>query len=201
MSHITRVLLALTVPAIASAQADTTRRADSTRTPPQDTARRVQSESRGEIDVSNLAARFAVGRPNFGFSSQQAIELQQALTRAGCDVGAADGAVGLRTVSGIECFRSQRHLESADFESVLRVLGVSFAQPAPPPPEPAPARRDTTVLPPVLRPDSNYRPDVRARRDSALRRDSVMRRDSLRRDTTARRDTTRRDTTTNRPSR
>ena len=202
MSRIMVVLLgiaALTArPIAASAQTDTTRRRDTTRTPTQDTTtRRVQLEARGETDLGPSSARFGVGRPNYGFSSGQALELQQALTRAGCDVGKADGVIGQRTLRGVQCFRDQQNLGSADFEFVLTALHVSFATPPVPPPPPAPPRRDTTVLPEVLRPDSNYRPDVRARRDS-VRRDSVrrdsVRRDSVRRDST-RRDTTRRDTT------
>jgi peptidoglycan hydrolase-like protein with peptidoglycan-binding domain len=155
----------------------------------------VQTESRGETELT--ISRFRADLPNYGLSSTQATELQQALIRNGCNVGAADGVVGPRTVRGIECFRGEQNLGAVDLESVLTALHVSFARPATPAPAPVePARRDTTVLPPVLRPDSNYRPDVRARRDSALRRDSIMRRDSLRRDTTTRRDTTaRRDTT------
>ena len=193
-------LLALTMlPAIASAQTDTTRRRDTTRTPqPQDSARRVTTEARGQLDPTQFGARFRADLPNYGFSSDQAIELQRALTRAGCDVGTADGVVGQRTLRGIECFHRQQSLASTDLESVLTALNLSFARPA----ESAPAaaasptvpRRDTTVLPPVIRQDSMNRPDVRARRDSALRRDSVrrdyVRRDSLRRDTTVRRDTT-----------
>jgi peptidoglycan hydrolase-like protein with peptidoglycan-binding domain len=185
-------LVALTVlPAASSAQTDTTRR-DSIRTS-QDSTRRARTESRGEIDLARSAARFDVGMPNFGFSSTQAVELQQALTRAGCDVGIADGVVGNRTVLGIKCFRDQKNLSEVGIEQVLTALGVSFARPAEPlpaPAEPAPPKRDSIVLPPVIRQDSTYRPDVRARRDSAMR-DSV-RRDSLRRDSTARRDTTRR---------
>jgi hypothetical protein len=103
-----------------------------------------------------------------------------------------------RTLSGIECFHRQQNLASTDLESVLTALNLSFARPAEPAPAPAASptvtRRDTTVLPIVIRQDSMNRPDVRARRDSALRRDSVRRdsarRDSLRRDTTVRRDTT-----------
>lgn len=186
-------LLVLTVlPTIAVAQADTTRRRDTTRAPqPQDTARRVQAEARGEIDLTRSSERFGAGRPNYGFSTQQAAELQQALTRAGCDVGTADGAVGQRTLRGIECFRGQRNLATADLESVLTALRVSFATPPvppPPTPEPPPPPR----LPPVLRPDTTYRPDVVARRDS-VRRDSVQR-DSVRRDS-VRRDSVRRDST------
>lgn len=172
----------------ASAQADTTRRRDTTRAnEPQNATRRVQ-EARGEVDAAH-AERFGMGHPNFGFSSEQAIELQQALTRSGCDVGTADGVVGQRTMTALQCFRDQRNLAAADFESVLTALNVSFARPVapPPPPEPPPPR-----LPIVYRPDSNYRPDVIARRDS-IRRDSV-RRDSVRRDS-VRRDSTRRDTT------
>jgi peptidoglycan hydrolase-like protein with peptidoglycan-binding domain len=173
----------------ASAQADTTRRRDTTRAnEPQNATRRVQ-EARGEVDAAHVTERFGMGHPNFGFSSEQAIELQQALTRSGCDVGTPDGVVGQRTMTAIQCFRDQRNLAAADFESVLTALNVSFAKPVapPPPPEPPPPR-----LPIVFRPDSNYRPDVIARRDS-IRRDSV-RRDSVRRDS-VRRDSTRRDTT------
>jgi peptidoglycan hydrolase-like protein with peptidoglycan-binding domain len=190
MVRTTLALLALTVlPAIASAQSDTTRRRDTTRAPqPQDTTRRVR-EARGETELTRLASRFTADLPNYGLSTDQAIELQQALNRVGCDVGAADGAIGPRTLRGFECFGRQQNLSANDLESLLTALNVSFARPAAPVAEPAPPRRDTTVLPTVLRPDSNYRADVRARRDSALKRDST-RRDSLRRDSTARRDTT-----------
>ena len=186
-------LIALTtVAAASSAQTDTTRR-DTIRTrQPGDSARRAQTESRGEIDLAASKARFDVGMPNLGFSASQAMELQQTLTRAGCDVGTADGVVGNRTILGIKCFREQKNLNDVGIEEVLTALGVSFARPAEPVPvaEPAPPKRDSVVLPPVIRQDSTYRPDVRARRDSVVR-DSV-RRDSLRRDSTARRDTTRR---------
>jgi peptidoglycan hydrolase-like protein with peptidoglycan-binding domain len=203
MSRATLVLVAFTLcPAVGSAQSDTLRR-DTTRAAQLlDSTRRVQAESRGQVDLPPAASRFRADLPNLGLSTEQAMELQQALTRLGCDVGAGDGVVGSRTLRGIECFRSQRDLAAAaDFESVFTALELSFARPAQPVPPPitppAPPRRDTTVLPPVLRPDSTYRPDVRARRDSALRRDSLLRADSVRRDTTARRDTTgRRDTTT-----
>lgn len=177
-------------PATASAQADTTLRRDTSKVrQPPDTSRRVRAESRGETDVARSAERFGIGRPNFGFSREQATELQQALTRAGCGVGTADGVVGQRTLQAIQCARDQRNLGAVDIEIVLTALGVSFARP----PEPAPAPEPPPPrLPIVLRPDSNYRPDVIARRDS-IRRDSV-RRDSVRRDS-VRRDSTRRDTT------
>ena len=203
MSRMMIVLLAIAAlaasPVVGSAQTDTTRRRDTTRTPTQDTTRRAQNESRGEIDLARPVERFGVGRVNYGFSTTQALELQQALARTGCAIGVADGVVGQRTLRAIQCFRDQQNLGAADFESLLTALHVSFARPPVPPPPPPPQRRDTTVLPQVLRPDSNYRPDVRARRDSvkrdSVRRDSVrrdsVRRDSLRRDTTTRRDTTR----------
>jgi len=81
MSRIMVVLLgiaALTArPIDASAQTDTTRRRDTTRTPTQDTTRRVQLEARGETDLGRSSVRFGVGRANYGFSSGQALELQQ----------------------------------------------------------------------------------------------------------------------------
>ena len=199
MSRSIIALLALTMlPAMASAQTDTTRRRDTTRAPqPQDSARRVRSEAPGQLDPTRFGVRFRADLPNYGLSSDQAIELQRALTRTGCAAGTADGVVGQRTLRGIECFRAQQGLNSTDLESVLTALRLSFARPPELVPAPATSptvpRRDTTVLPPVIRQDSMNRPDVRARRDSALRRDSVrrdsVRRDSLRRDTTVRRDT------------
>jgi peptidoglycan hydrolase-like protein with peptidoglycan-binding domain len=207
MSRLTLILVALTLaPAVAAAQADSTRRRDTTRAPqPLDSTRRVQAESRGLVDLTPAASRFRANLPNLGLSTEQAMELQDSLARVGCDVGAADGVVGSRTLRAIECFRAQRDLAAAaNLESVFTALQLSFARPAQPVPAPItppapPPRRDSTILPPVLRPDSTYRPDVRARRDSALRRDSLLRADSLRRDTTARRDTiVRRDTTTRR---
>jgi len=183
-------LLALTVlPAIASGQTNTTRRDTTRLRQPQDSTRRAQSESRGEIDLTASSARFDVGLPNYGFSAVQAIELQQALTRIGCDPGTADGVVGRRTLLGIQCFRQQQNLPDVGIEEVLTALNVSFAKPAEPTPAPV-AAPAPPKLPPVFRPDTNYRADVIARRDS-IRRDSV-RLDSLRRDSTARRDTTRR---------
>jgi len=196
----TRAMLALlaiaALPAMATAQTDTTRR-DTTRTPQaSDSTRRVRAEARGEIDLSNPAARFRAELPNYGLTPEQAGELQQALARLGCDVGTADGIVGPRTLRAIECFRAQQSSTTTDLESVLTLLNVSFARPpAPQPVDSVPApKRDSVVLPPVLRPDTMYRADVRARRDSALKRDSLMRRDSTRRDST-RRDSTRRDST------
>ena len=203
MLRATIVLLAvIMIPSAATAQSDTTRRRDTTRTAqPQDTTRRIQAEARGEIDLTRVGTRFSTDLPNYGFSTEQATELQQALARAGCDVGTIDGLVGQRTLTGIECFRAQQSSTPADLEAVLTALNVSFARPvAPAPPVAPPApRRDTTVLPPVLRPDTMYRADVRARRDSALRRDSTLKRDSLTRDSTARRDTPRRDTSRVKP--
>ena len=200
MSRTLLVLLALTgVPAIASAQSDTTRR-DTTRTPqPPDSARRTQAVSRGEIDLTRGGVRFSADLPNHGLASEQAMELQQALNRVGCDIGTVDGLVGQRTLHGIECFRAQQNQLAPDLEQVFTALNLSFARPAPQPPSPAPPRA-TTVLPPVIRPDTTYRAAMRARQDSALKRDSTLRRDSLGRDTTARRDTTvRRDTTRREP--
>ena len=190
MTRIAIALLALTVlPAISVAQTDTTRR-DTTRVrQPQDTSRRAQSESRGETDLTASNARFDVGLPNYGFSSDQAIELQQALTRVGCDAGTADGVIGRRTLLGIQCFRQQRNMPDVGIEEVLAALKVSFARPSEPVSAPV-TTPPAPKLPEVLRPDTNYRADVIARRDS-IRRDSV-RRDSVRRDSTARRDTTRR---------
>ena len=81
MSRIMVVLLGLAAltarPIAASAQTDTTRRRDTTRTPTQDTTRRVQLEARGETDLGPSSARFGVGRPNYGFSSGQALELHR----------------------------------------------------------------------------------------------------------------------------
>jgi hypothetical protein len=190
MFRIALAFIALTViPAVSSAQAATSRR-DTTRTrQPQDSARRAQAESRGEIDLTAPAARFDVGLPNYGFSTVQATELQDALTRVGCDAGAADGVIGRRTLLGIQCFRQQQNLADVGIEDVLTALNVSFAKPAEPTPVPV-ATPAAPRLPQVFRPDTNYRADVIARRDS-VRRDSVQR-DSLRRDSTARRDTTRR---------
>src|SRR4029078_13604477 len=143
MSRTRLVLLALAAlsahPAAASGQADTTRRRDTTRTPAiQDTVRRVQAESRGEIDLTRSAERFGVGRPNYGFSLEEAVELQQALSRAGCDIGTVDGGVGDRTLSGIQFFRSRQQLDSVDIEAVLTAMSVSFARPAQPVAPPAP---------------------------------------------------------------
>ena len=174
-------------PPIAAAQADTTRRQDSTRArPPGDTARRTAVESRGEVDP-RVGRGFDLNVANYGLTSQQAVELQQALARVGCDVGPADGVVGQRTLRGLQCFRAQQPMTVAQVDSLLFALNLSFARPPAPVEPPAPPRRDSTVLPPVIRPDTTYRADVVARRDSALKRDSTARRDSLARDTTARR--------------
>ena len=186
----TCALVALTAGANpVAAQTDTTRRPDTTRAQPADSARRVRAESPGETDLARTAERFTAHLPNYGFSRDQAIEMQQALTRAGCDAGTADGVIGQRTARALECFRTQQNLTSTDVEPLLTALRVSFAKPPEPVAAPEPMPREP-VLPPVLRPDTMYRPDVRARRDSALRRDSV-RRDSIARDSTARRDTSR----------
>lgn len=190
MSRTTLALLSLVVlPAIGSAQADTTRRRDTTRTQ-RDTVSRTQREARGEVDVSR---RFSPDRRNYGLSSEQAMELQRALSAAGCDAGTADGVVGPKTRRALDCYRRQNNVTGNDLESVFTALKLSFARPDTTA-APAPPKRDTTPgLPPVIRQDSARRTDTTARRDTSLRRDTTARRD------TTRRDTTRRDTTGRRP--
>ena len=195
MLRTTFALLAIAaLPSVAVAQADTTRKRDTTRAPQSpDSTRRVRTEARGQVDLTSATERFRANAPNLGLTPVQAAELQQALARVGCNAGTADGLVGPQTLRGIECLRAQQKLSPGDLESVMTALNLSFARPATPPPvldSAPPPRRDPPALPPVIRQDSTYRPDVVARRDS-VRRDSV-RRDSLRRDSTARRDTTRR---------
>ena len=185
---VSRMLIALvpltTAPGVAAAQADTTRRADSVRTAqPSDSARRTRLEASGEVDP-RIGRGFTLDLPNYGLTSAQAIELQQALARVGCDVGRPDGVVGERTLRGLQCYRAQQPLTTAQIDSMLTALNVSFARPPAPVEAQTPPQREPTALPPVIRPDSTTRPDVRARRDSTLRRDSTARRDSLRRDTT-----------------
>lgn len=187
----------IALPAVASAQTDTTRR-DTTRT----TEPRTQREARGDVDLSR-STRFGPTRRNYGLSNEQAQELQRALTALGCDPGPVDGIVGPRTREAMSCARSQRSITSTDANELFSALNLSFAEPAAPMPA-APTdtvSRDTTATPPT---DTTMR-DTTARdttmvrdslmRDSTARRDSIMQ-DSLRtrRDSTARRDTTR-DTT------
>ena len=190
MFRTTVALVALaSIPQVATAQADTTRRADSAQTRTrQDSTRRIQAESRGEVDP-RVGRGFDLDIPNYGLTKEQGAELQQALARVGCDVGTPDGVVGQRTLRGLICFRSQQPLTLAQVDSLLFALNVSFARPPAPVAPPTPPKRET-ALPEVIRPDSNYRPDVRARRDSALKRDSTLLRDPASRDTTARRDST-----------
>jgi len=185
MSCTTLAVLALSVlPAIAFAQTDTTRR-DTTRTTA-DTIKRVPREARGEVDVSASGARFSLDRPNYGLSSDQAMQLQRALSSAGCDAGTIDGVIGQRTQRSLECFAGQRGIVTNDLEALFTALNLSYARPPAPPPPVAP-KRDSTVLPPVIR---SFLPDTSARRDT-LRRDTTARGDTTRRDSTARRDTVR----------
>ena len=188
MIRTTVVMIAIVAfSAIAGAQADTTRRADSTRTrQPGDAGRRTEVESRGDVDP-RVGRGFDLDVPNYGLTKEQAMELQQALARVGCDVGTPDGVVGQRTLRGLQCFRAQQPMTVAQVDSLLFALNLSFAKPPAPVEPPAPVKRDPPPLPPVLRPDTTYLPEVRARRDSALRRDSISRDTTVRRDTTARR--------------
>jgi peptidoglycan hydrolase-like protein with peptidoglycan-binding domain len=179
MSHTKLALLSLVVlPAIASAQADTTRRRDTTRTQ-RDTVSRTQREARGEVE------RFSADRRNYGLSSEQAMELQRALSGAGCDAGSADGIVGPKTRRAVDCYRRQRKISGNDLEGVITALNLSFARPDTTA-APAPAKRDTSVMPPVIRQDTSMRRDTSTRRDTSARRDTT-RRDTTRRDTTGRR--------------
>jgi hypothetical protein len=162
-----------------AAQTDTTRRADSTRArQPQDSLRRTQAESRGEVDPALGVGGFNLDLPNYGLTAQQGVELQQALARVGCYDGPRDGAMGQRTLRGLQCFRAQQPLTVAEVESMLLALNVSFAKPPTVVEQPAPVRRDPPPLPPVIRPDTTYRPDFRARRDSVASRDTTARRDT-----------------------
>lgn len=192
----------IALPAVASAQTDTTRR-DTTRT----TEPRTQREARGDVDLSR-SARFGPTRRNYGLTNEQGQELQRALTALGCDPGPVDGIVGPRTREAMSCARSQRSITGNDVNELFSALNLSFAEPAAPMPA-APTdtmSRDTTATPPTdtMMRDTTARDTTMVRdslmrdstmRDSTARRDSIMQ-DSLRtrRDSTARRDTTR-DTT------
>src|SRR5688500_20154189 len=114
-------------PSIASAQADTSRRSDSARTAqPPDTGRRIRAEAAGDVDT-RVGRGFNLDLPNFGLTSAQAIELQQALARVGCDVGRPDGVVGGRTLRGLPCYRAQQPPTVAQVEPTMRALNVRRA--------------------------------------------------------------------------
>jgi hypothetical protein len=66
-------------------------------------------------------------RGSLGLSRDQVMQLQQALTSAGCDAGTADGVVGRKTRQAMQCARQQLGVSGNDNQALFQALNLDFA--------------------------------------------------------------------------
>jgi peptidoglycan hydrolase-like protein with peptidoglycan-binding domain len=126
--HTIAVLAIALIPAMATAQQDSTRSGgqsgterdrDNQPTMAQDTA---GGRTRGE-SAGSLARR---GRGNMGLDRDQVQQLQQALADRGCDPGTIDGVIGPRTRRAMTCARQQLNITGTDMNELYQGLNLSF---------------------------------------------------------------------------
>jgi len=213
-SHLACFGAMLLVPAFVFAQQppptpqDTTPRSATSRDTTSDTLQVQRSEGR----LAKPSRKHRAG--NMGLTSDQVIQLQQALTQNSCDPGAADGVFGPKTRQAIRCIRQKDNITTPGLNPVLAALNLGFTVPGSGEsggnPQPAQQdtstyqQRDTTTAPPdttTTPPDTTTRPDTTMpmpRRDTTTPPDTAMHRDTsvtpdtstTYRDTSMQRDTT-----------
>jgi hypothetical protein len=66
-------------------------------------------------------------RGSLGLSRSQVVQLQQALSNAGCDAGTADGVVGAKTRQAMQCARQQLGVSGNDNQALFQALNLNFA--------------------------------------------------------------------------
>ena len=115
MKRMTVAVLALVaMPALAMAQDSTRQHVDSARTNMQDTTRARTGMERGR----------RMHRESMALSKDQVMQLQTALSGAGCDAGNADGIVGPKTRRAMACARQKNNVTTnAD---LYRALNLDF---------------------------------------------------------------------------
>jgi len=140
MNRMTMAMVAMAaMPAILSAQQpqqDTTRiPIDSGRTNMQqqsDTATQgaqtgVQATQQGEQGQTMRQRSGRNARGSLGLSRSEVVQLQQALSNAGCDAGTADGVVGAKTRQAMQCARQQLGVSGNDNQALFQALNLDFA--------------------------------------------------------------------------
>jgi hypothetical protein len=110
---------------------DTTMRRDTTM-PPRDTTMRrgdtTYQSSAGELYTPPRRSR---GRfNNYGLSTDQVKQLQQAINDAGCHAGPVDGRIGHETRQGIQCVRQKNNITGKSLNDVVQSLNLGFTVPS-----------------------------------------------------------------------
>ena len=138
MRHTTLAMLALAaMPAVALAQDSTSggQRQVAPQTPA-DSTRAMQAQTQGATSEAKPAkvgagqtetaqGRRTSGRRTMPLSRENVVQLQTALTNAGCDAGTADGVMGPRTRRAMACARQKNSVSSN--EELYRSLNLDFA--------------------------------------------------------------------------
>ncbi|MGH7626642.1 MAG: peptidoglycan-binding domain-containing protein [Gemmatimonadaceae bacterium] len=127
------------------------------------------------------------GARNMGLTSDQVIQLQQALTQNSCDPGSADGVMGSRTRQAIRCIRQKDNITAPGLNPVLAALNLDFTVPGsgqsggnaqPAQPDTSTYQQPDTTTPPdtAMHRDTSVVPDTSTTyRDTSMQRDTTMR--------------------------
>ncbi|HET7458346.1 MAG TPA: peptidoglycan-binding domain-containing protein [Gemmatimonadaceae bacterium] len=177
MKRMTIAVMALVaIPALASAQNSTRQQIDSART-------KMQSQDTATARTTGTARGRRASRSSMGLSSDQVMQLQTALTNAGCDAGTADGVLGPKTRRAMACARQKNSVTTnADLYRSLNLdFETSGRQPS----------RGAHEASTEVRATHGDSAEVGGRNRGRIRPPAT---DSTRRDST-RRDSTRRDST------
>lgn len=125
MKRMTVVVLALVaMPALAMAQDSTRQHMDSARTRMQRGARSEMQDTTTRARTTGMARGRRLHRESLSLSKDQVMQLQTALSGAGCDAGNADGIVGPKTRQAMACARQKNNVTTnAD---LYRALNLDF---------------------------------------------------------------------------
>ena len=194
MKRMTVVVLALVaIPALATAQDSTRQRMDSARTRMQRGARsEMQDTTRAR--TTGMARGRRLHRESLSLSKDQVMQLQTALSGAGCDAGNADGIVGPKTRRAMTCARQKNNVTTN--AELYRALNLDFETSGR---EPSRGAHEKSTEIPAAKATRGDSAEVGGQNRGRIRppaTDSMKKPmgDSTRRDTT-RRDSTMKDTT------
>lgn len=110
------VLALAALPALAAAQDTTRQQLDSGRT-------NMQRQAQSQGTTGRASGRRST-RGNMGLSHDQVMQLQTALSGAGCDAGTADGIVGPKTRRALTCARQKNNVTTN--AELYRALNLDF---------------------------------------------------------------------------
>jgi hypothetical protein len=76
--------------------------------------------------VKGAASSTAIRTKLTSLSKDQVTQLQTALTNDGCNAGTADGLVGQKTVTAVQCGLQKHNISGTDLDALYKALNLNF---------------------------------------------------------------------------